>query len=178
MPVDRKYVVEHLTPPPGITMPPYPAARDRVYRWALVALTAGLAAEGIGIVAHSPMAVMIAGAGSMAAGVLAAWTFLVWLAGWRWFVRGLATAGALVFLWVPVLGWAGVLAAAAIMAAKEEHCFHFWPGRVIPWATVVLGISRLFAPMGLVTGLLFLLLAGLWAALLLGRFRLPLFAVD
>jgi hypothetical protein len=118
--------------------------------------------------------------GASLALLVAGWTFLVWLPNWRWLVRALVLAGAVVALFpsLSVLSWAFTLGASAIMAAKETHCFHFWSGRVIPWYALGVGLSLLVGLDRTVEGVLWIGMAGLWAALMTGRLKLPLFVID
>ncbi len=105
---------------------------------------------------------------------------MVWLSNWRWLVRSLVVIGA-VIAFIPhlaILSWAFTIAASAIMAAKETHCFHFWAGKVIPWYSLVLGIGVLIGLPAIIQGLLWLGLAALWAFLMAGRLKLPLFVID
>ncbi|MCY0880874.1 MAG: hypothetical protein OWS74_02675 [Firmicutes bacterium] len=178
-PLTREQIVQHLTPPDGIVMPPYPAARDKVYRTSLTVFNILLyVLAGINIGGFSKMVLLTGQWAAALALTVAAWTFLVWLSSWRWTVRLLALAGFILTPFVPVLGWAGMLSASGIMAAKETHCFHFWSGRVIPWVSLGLGIFILLPVPSAVRGVIWLGLALLWTALLKARARLPLFSVE
>lgn len=175
-----KEITEHLTPPPGITIPPYPARRDRVYRTSLLVFTFFLVVVGVGYEVPLKWVGTVGHVGASVALLVAGWTFLVWLSNWRWLVRSLVIAGAVVafFPSLSVLSWAFTLGASAIMAAKETHCFHFWAGRVIPWYALGVGLSLLVGLDHIIEGVLWLGMAGLWAALMAGRLRLPLFVID
>lgn len=158
-------------------MPPYPAKRDKVYRWSLILLVVGLTGEALGQFMESrPLEFWMQGWLSVAI-VVAGWTFLVWLKEWRWMVRALVVAGLLVWPFWALGGWALSLAATAIMAAKETHCFHFWAGRIIPWYSLALGVGLIIQLPHLMLGLVWLGLAALWLSLVVGRSRLPLFEV-
>ncbi|MDA8194565.1 MAG: hypothetical protein M0Z53_11310 [Thermaerobacter sp.] len=173
-----KKAVQHMKPPPGIVMPPYPARRDRIYRMALLAMAASFAIEAAGRLSGQ--------AGMLEAGQwlsslsvwVAAWSFLVWLREWRWLVRGLAAVGLLAMVWWPLGGWAGVLSASAVMAAKEHHCFHFVAARLIPWASVGVGLLLLAPIPNAAVGAGFGVLSALWVWLAVARQRLPLFSVS
>lgn len=178
--LSSEQLVQHLTPPPGITMPRYPARRDRVYRGALVSFAAFLAVTGIGTELASPVVIVLAHWGAALSAVVAGWTFLVWLSSWRWVVRGLVVIGLGLSMW-PVLSvpsWGFILLASAIMAAKETHCFHFKAGKIIPWYTLGLGCLVLAGLMPSVLGVFWLGLSALWGWLLVGRLKLPLFIID
>lgn len=178
--LSSEQLVQHLTPPPGITMPRYPARRDRVYRGALVSFTVFLSAMGIGTELTSPVVITIAHWGVALSALVAGWTFLVWLSSWRWVVRGLVGVGLVLSAW-PVLSvpsWGLILLGTAIMAAKETHCFHFKAGKIIPWYTLGLGCLMLVGMTPFVLGLLWLGLGALWGWLLVGRLKLPLFIID
>lgn len=173
----RNRVAEHLRPPPGVRIASYPPGRDRVYRVALWVLAASLGAMAGASAAGAGAVAQGATAGAALANLVAAWTFLVWLPSWRWVVRGLAllALGGLV-AGVPLLVWAGVLAASAVMAAKEHHCFHFRGARWIPWVSLAAGIDYVLHA----TPALALLIAGLavlWAVMLWDREKLPLLSV-
>lgn len=170
-------LIKHLTPPPGISMPPYPAIRDRIYRWSLVGFVAGLVLTAIFSATASPVWIERSHALAAVAMGSAGWTFLVWLKSWRYLVRILVLLGLGIWLWNPVLGWAGTLIASAIIAGKEHHCFHFWSGRWIPWMTVVTGVALVFPFPLQWQAIVWALLAWLWVPLLVGRFALPLFDV-
>ncbi len=174
----REQVVEHLSPPPGISMPPYPRARDQMYRMTLAALALGLSGEAVGVLSGRAWLATVAH-GFIAAAVLAAsLTFLVWLSNWRHTVRALAALGLILWLFWPIAGWAASLGAASIMAAKETHCFHFPAGRVIPWYSLALGIALIFGHAHPhVIGVGWAVLALLWWWLALDRRRLPLFEI-
>ncbi|MCY0897736.1 MAG: hypothetical protein OWU33_02160 [Firmicutes bacterium] len=173
----RDELVEHLTPPPGITMPPYPAQRDRFYRYSLLGITLSITWEGLSTLTHEPALIFWA-QGAVSLTILSASaTFLVWLKSWRNLVRALAIAGFLLWPFVPLAGWAASLASAAIMAAKETHCFRFPAGRVIPWYSLLFGVAMIAHVPHVALGIGWLGLAGLWSWLTRGRFRLPLFEV-
>ncbi|CAB1128516.1 conserved membrane protein of unknown function [Candidatus Hydrogenisulfobacillus filiaventi] len=183
---ERAALIQHLTPPPGITMAPYPAWRDVAYRISLVLFLLGLVGMAVVDAARlNTAAVWMQGLVALAA-TGAGWFFLVWLSGWRWLVRSLATLGAAGWLGglaggVPallVVGWAGTLAATSIMAAKEDHCFRLPTGKVVPWASLLLGIGILAGFPLRADAVLWAMIAALWAALLIRRFRLPLFEID
>lgn len=142
--------------------------------------TAFLVMTGVGVELALPLVIVLAHWGAAFSALVAGWTFLVWLASWRWVVRGLVGMGLVLAIW-PVLSvpsWGLVLLASAIMAAKETHCFHFRAGKIIPWYTLGLGCLVLAGTTPLVLGLLWLGLGGLWAWLLVGRLKLPLFIID
>jgi hypothetical protein len=173
----REEVVQHLTPPPGITMPPYPAKRDKIYRLSLVLMGTGLIFEGIsGMARLASIQFWIQGAIS-AVLIVSGWTFLVWLKQWRWTVRTMVVLGFVLWPVWPLGGWALSLAAGAIMAAKETHCFHFWAGRVIPWYTLILGVLLIIHLSEPFMGVAWLGLAALWISLAAGRSKLPLFEI-
>ncbi len=185
--MNQEQLVQHLTPPQGVEMPPYPAERDRVYRWALVAAAAGLAGFGVGLVLGVPPVAWVSLGWLLAATLTASYVFLVWVAQWRTGVLGLSVAAVAAGGWMPGVAAALTLAALSIMAAKEAHCFHYPTGRYLPWASLVTAIVTLLAggvlglrvsALTVPAGLLFLLVAGLWVPLLRGRFKLPLFAVG
>ncbi len=185
--MNQEQLVQHLTPPNGVEMPPYPAERDRVYRWALVAAAAGLAGFGVGLVLGVPPVAWVSLGWLLAATLTASYVFLVWVAQWRTGVLGLSVAAVAASAWMPGVAVALTLAALSIMAAKEAHCFHYPTGRYLPWASMVTAIVTLLAggvlgvgvpALTIPAGLLFLLVAGLWVPLLRGRFKLPLFAVG
>ncbi|SMC07582.1 hypothetical protein SAMN00768000_3457 [Sulfobacillus thermosulfidooxidans DSM 9293] len=175
--MSREELVQHLTPPPGITMPPYPAKRDKIYRLALVMLVLGLLGEAIASLIHSHSLQFWMQGWISASLIVAGWTFLVWLKQWRWVVRSLVILGLVLWPLWPLGGWALSLAGSAIMAAKETHCFHFWAGKVIPWYSVTLGILLILHVTEPYLGLAWLGLAALWLSLVLGRAKLPLFEV-
>lgn len=175
--ISREELIKHLTPPPGIAMPPYPAKRDRVYRTSLVAVAAGMAAAAVAAFLRSGTALFwIQGFVSLGLAV-AGWTFLVWLKKWRWVVRSLVILGLVVWPFWSIGGWALTIAGSAIMAAKETHCFHFWAGRVIPWYSVLFGAGMILSAPWWLMGILWAGLAYLWISLVRGRWTLPLFEV-
>jgi hypothetical protein len=173
----REQVVQHLTPPPGIVMPPYPKERDRLYRTTLVAITLGFFATALFTYLKWPRAVDIAH-GWVALSVFgASLSFLVWISSWRHLVRALAVLGILLWPWWSLGSWAALLASTAIMAAKETHCFHFGAGKILPWYSLALGFA-LIAPVPLkILAVGWLALAGLWGWLAWARHRLPLFEI-
>lgn len=177
MRLTREQVVEHLTPPPGIVMPPYPARRDRLYRLTLAAIALGSAAEGAAVLSHIPGAAFFAQGWITAAILAASLTFLVWLKNWRYLVRGLALLGFVLWPLSSIVSWGFSLAAAAIMAAKETHCFHFPAGRILPWYSLALGVLLLFWSNHIAQGLGWLGLAFLWGWLVWDRSKLPLFEI-
>ncbi len=177
----QETLVQHLTPPPGIRMPRYPAHLDRVYRGAMAGFTGFLGVTAVGTGFSSPMIMDLGHWGAAASLLVAGWTFLVWLSSWRWFVRGLVLTGFLLAGWpaLALVSWGLLLGASAIMAAKETHCFHFKAGKIIPWYTLFLGGLLLFtAPPAIEGGFAWLGLTGLWTWLVLGRLQLPLFVID
>ena len=177
----KNWSVEHLTPPAGTSIPPYPAARDFWYRTALWILAAAMLGVGSAILLRSTPLADISAAVGILANALASWMFLVWMPKWRWMVRGLALLAVVGFgVSLPFFAWGGLLASSAIMAAKEYHCFKFWPARWIPWISLATGLVWL-SGISALAGLLAILFAGLsgfWLALLLQRSKLPLFTVD
>lgn len=174
--ITRQELVEHLTPPPGIQMPPYPRSRDRVYRWALAGVALGFYAEaagdGLGHIFR-----MAAQGWTALALVVAGWTFLVWLRPWRYAVRAMVLAGLAFWPFDATLAWALSVGAAAIMAAKETHCFHFPAGKLIPWYALALGLAIVLGAPRLIQGAGWLGLAILWTWLVYGRWQLPLFEI-
>lgn len=174
----KEQVVRHLTPPPGIVMPPYPKERDRLYRLALYAVALGLFGEAAGVLSASAPLDFAAQGFTAAIAVLASVTFLVWLGSWRWTVRVLAALGLVLWPLWPLGGWAAALAALAIMAAKETHCFHFPAGRLIPWASLLWGILLVVLPPARYEGFGWLAIAALWLWLAWDRSRLPLFEIH
>lgn len=159
-------------------MPPYPHVQDQVYRWSLLSVALGLALETTAwLFLHAPQWRTIGEGWALISLAVAGWTFLVWLRSWRFLVRGLVTSGAVVGFFVPVLGWALGLAGAAIIAAKETHCFHFPAGRIIPWYALALGLTLLVPTPALVEGLGWLGLTALWTWLVAARWHLPLFEI-
>lgn len=170
-------LIQHLKPPPGISMPPYPAARDRFYRWTLAFSAVGLIGEGIATLFAAPRIMDLFQGWISVSFLLAGWTFLVWLTSWRSVVRGLAAAGLVVWPFWSLGGWALTLSSSAIMAAKETHCFHFWAGRIIPWMSLAFGFSMIATSNRWVIGIGWLMLGFLWTNLVLGRWRLPLFEI-
>lgn len=176
--MNERALAQHLTPPPGVKMAPYPPWRDQTYRVSLAGATLGLLVFGGGLAGHVAEATVI-GSGVVAiATLVASWTFLVWVKTFHQLVLGLAIAGLLLLIWLPALGMGALLAALSVMAAKETHCFHFPTGRVIPWVSLVIGLGGLIPGLALETGLGYLLLGLLWIPLLVSRFRMPLLAVN
>jgi len=185
--LNREQLIQHLTPPAGVEMPPYPAQRDRVYRWALVAAAAGQAGFGVGIGLGLAAVAWVSLAWLLAATLVAAYVFLVWIPQWRTAVLGLSVAALVAATWLPGVSMGLLLAALSIMAAKEAHCFHYPTGRYLPWVSLVTAIVLLLQggvltvrvpALAIPAGLLFLGVAALWVPLLRGRFRLPLFQVG
>jgi len=171
-------MVSHLTPPPGTVMAAYPAWRDRVYRGSLWTLSLVFLAVAVAIVWNNPEIAEIAVAVGVLANLWASWTFLVWVPKWRWIVRILAFVS--LFGWatgLPFLLWGGMLAATAIMAAKEYHCFKFWTGRYLPWVSLAAGVAWLIGS-GIPMVVLFMAVSGGWMALLWERSKMPLFEVN
>ena len=159
-------------------MPRYPARMDQIYRMGLAVFVGSLLINAVAV-AGGWHTLAVWGQGIGAFGMLwAGWTFLVWLRSWRWLVRALVVAGLLLWPVFPLGGWAATLMASAIMAAKENHCFHFWSGKYIPWVSLALGIVLALPAPGPVQAGLWIVLAWLWVPLLVGRFRLPLFVVE
>ncbi len=177
MRITREQVIKHLTPPPGIKMPPYPARRDNQYRITLMAITVGVAGESVATLLRSPTAMYWSQAWTALAVVAASWTFLVWLKNWRYLVRVLAVVGLLLWPWWSIGSWAGILAAGAIMAAKETHCFHFPAGRILPWWSLALGIVMVIDPVPIIVAGGWMGLAILWGWLAWSRQQLPLFEI-
>lgn len=172
--MEREALIQHLTPPPGVKLPPYPAWRDKVYRWALATASFGLLVYGVGLLSRPVF--MSAGAAVVAVATLvAAYMFLVWVVQFRWLVLALAILGTGLLGWAAAWGMGFLLAALSVMAAKETHCFHFPTGKVIPWLSLVIALSALFPTVSLATGVGYLVLAVMWALLVQRRFRLPLF---
>ncbi len=161
-------------------MPHYPARLDRVYRSALLLFTVCIGLVAMSTVTSSEALVTLGHWGAAISLMVAGWTFLVWLPSWRWVVRGLVLGGLVTLMWphAPLVSWALTLGASAIMAAKETHCFHFKAGKIIPWYTLGLGLFLLLGMPPVLVGLAWLGLFGLWAWLLTGRLRLPLFVID
>lgn len=172
--MEREALIQHLTPPPGVTLPPYPAWRDKVYRWALAVATLGLLVYGVGLLTRPPLPLLGAAVVALAT-LVAAYMFLVWVVQFRWLVLGLAILGAVLLIWAAAWGMGFLLASLSVMAAKETHCFHFPTGKVIPWLSLVIGLGGLFSAAALATGVGYLVLAVMWAMLVQKRFRLPLF---
>ena len=170
--------IEHLIPPPGTVISPYPAWRDRVYRGALWTLALAFLLLAGAILGHSGVLAEASVAVGAVSDLAAALTFLVWVARWRWLVQGFAFVALLGWVFgVAFFLWGGMLAASAIMAYKEYHCFHFWTGRFLPWVSVASFLAWLFGK-SIPMALLCLALAGGWMALLWERSKLPLFQVD
>lgn len=178
MPMSRDELIQHLTPPPGISMPPYPAVRDRIYRWSLLATA--LSMVGVSVAEWGGLSHLLwITEGCLALSiVVAGWTFLVWLRSWRYAVRILVILGAVLWPWWPLIGLAFTILASAIIAAKETHCFHFPTGRIIPWMSLVLGGVLVIHPNHLLRGLAWSVLTLLWVHLVYGRWHLPLFQID
>ncbi|AUW94443.1 MAG: hypothetical protein OWR62_08085 [Sulfobacillus thermotolerans] len=175
--ISREELIKHLTPPPGIIMPPYPAKRDKVYRMSLGWTALAMVAAAVATLMRAEQA-MFWIQGLVSAGLaVAGWTFLVWLKQWRWIVRSLVVLGLVLWPFWSLGAWALTIAGSAIMAAKETHCFHFWAGRVIPWYSVLFGAGMVFGAPWWLMGLLWLGLAFLWLSLVRGRWTLPLFEV-
>lgn len=175
--MERHELIQHLTPPPGVVMPPYPAWRDRVYRTSLAAATLGLAALGLGRAAGLPA---LAGTGTAllaAATLTAGWSFLVWVAAVRRVVLALGVAGTGLLVFAPPWGVGLLLAALSVMAAKETHCFKFPAGRIIPWVSLVVALLGLVPAERLASGVGLLVVAALWATLVVQRWQLPLFEI-
>jgi uncharacterized integral membrane protein len=160
--------VMEVKPPPGVAAAPYPVWRDGVYRVGL-----GVAALGMTLVlaggadGRPPWVLWVVALGSAGA----AWMLFVWVPAWRYVVLGLTAVGVAL---MPVAAWpwaAGFyLAALSVMAAKEEHCFHFVGGRWFPWAALVavgLAVAGVPSPLqvaawGIATVLLWVLVAERW----------------
>lgn len=176
--MNERALAQHLTPPPGVKMAPYPPWRDQTYRVSLAGATVGLLIFGGGLAEGAPD-VRLIGSGIVAiATLVASWTFLVWVKTFHQLVLGLAIAGILLLMGVPAIGMGALLAALSVMAAKETHCFHFPTGRVIPWVSLVVGLAGLVPGWTLETGLGYLVVGLLWIPLLVSRFRMPLLAVS
>ncbi len=174
----REQVVQHLTPPKGIVMAPYPAWRDRIYRGSLLSIGPSLlfvaTAESL---SKAPL-LQAAHWLSAAAVVLAALFFLVWLASWRYAVWTLAIGGLVAIPLQTTAAWALTLAAGSVIAAKETHCFHFKAGRIIPWWSVATGLTWLFVPHSWMMTGCWAILGGLWMWLAWNRQSLPLFDIP
>lgn len=174
----REQVVEHLSPPPGISMPPYPKQRDQLYRWTLAALAVGISTEAAARLAGGELLAMGAQGWTAAAVTVASFSFLVWLTSWRRLVRILALLGMALWIVWPLGGWACTLGAASIMAAKESHCFHFPAGRIIPWYSLALGLALIgWGVRTAVLGWAWAGLAFLWWWMAWDRRTLPLFEI-
>lgn len=174
----KKEMVQHLTPPPGVKMPPYPKTRDQWYRWSLVFYALGVSLHALGLLMSSqPLAVAGQGIAALAV-VSASVTFLVWIARWHHIVRGLALIGLLLWIVWPVGAWDFTLASAAIMAAKEAHCFHFWPGRILPWWSLALALSLWIPGLRFIHAAFWVVLSLLAWWLAMDRRRLPLFELG
>ena len=175
--MERHELIQHLTPPPGVEMPPYPAWRDRIYRISLAWATVALAALGIGRAAGVPTLAEAAAALLAAATLVAGWSFLVWVAAVRRVVLGLAVAGTVFLGLAPPWGLGLLLASLSVMAAKETHCFRFPAGRIIPWVSLVVALVGLLPHQDVVSGIGLVVVAALWASLVVQRWQLPLFEV-
>ncbi|MBX5466329.1 MAG: hypothetical protein K6U14_02375 [Firmicutes bacterium] len=175
--MDDRERIQHLQPPPGVRMPRYPARWDLVYRWSLVAFVVGLTACAVATAVEAPAVHWWQGWSAVAMAV-AGWTFLVWVPTWRWLVRGLVTIGAVLWWWWPLGGWAATLAASAIVAGKEYHCFRFWSGRYIPWVSLINGLGLVFGIPTHIQAVLWVAVAWLWVPLLVARWQLPLFELS
>jgi uncharacterized integral membrane protein len=158
-------------------MPPYPAWRDRVYRYSLAAATVALGALGAGRAGVGPSLAAWAGVLLAAATLAAGWSFLVWVAAVRRVVLALAVTGTVLLPVAPPWGTGVLLAALSVMAAKETHCFRFPAGRVIPWVSLVVALAGLIPAGAQASGVGLLVVAGLWATLVVQRWRLPLFEI-
>ena len=178
MQLSREQVVEHLKPPPGITMPPYPRQRDKLYRWSLRVIALGLTGEGAATLLSNHTLVYGAQGWTALGVVMASLSFLVWLTSWRYLVRTLAGLGLVIWPLWHLGGWAFSLAATAIMAAKETHCFHFPAGKIIPWYSLFFGMALLSPLPSDVIGAGWLILAVLWWWLAWDRSHLPLFEIN
>lgn len=174
----KEEMVQHLTPPPGVKMPPYPKSRDQWYRWSLVGYALGLSLHALGLWMLSPTLTMAGHGIASLAAVIASITFLVWVARWHHIVRGLALAGLLLWLVWPLGAWGFTLASVAVMAAKEAHCFHFLPGRILPWWSLALALSLWVPGLQLIHAALWTVLAVLACWLAIDRRRLPLFELT
>lgn len=171
-------LIEHLKPPAGITMTPYPASHDLWYRrglWAYAIALVGIAAA-MSLGHHRLTDVLLTLAAL--ANLMAAWMFLVWMPLWRWIVRGLAVLAIVgVGIQDPLWIWVGILAATAVMAQKEYHCFKFGTGPYIPWVSLAAGLASQLR-VDWIAAILLLGLAGCWFSLLWQRAALPLFQID
>lgn len=173
----REQVVEHLTPPPGISMPPYPKERDRLYRVTLMALTLGFLAQALFTYFTGSLGLIVIHGWIAFSMLVASFSFLVWLSSWRNLVRALALFGVLLWPWWTLGSWAAILAGTAIMAAKETHCFHFSAGKILPWYSLALGIALIPPIPHKIMAVGWLVLAGLWGWLSWARQQLPLFEI-
>ncbi len=168
----------HMTPPPGVVMDFYPAWRDRVYRIALWTVSGCFLGVAVAIVYHNNTVAEISALLAVLANLAAGWTFLVWVAKWRWAVRILSFVSLFgLAISLPFFLWGGLLAGTAIMAAKEYHCFKFWTGRYLPWVSLAGGLAWLMGA-GIPMVVLFLAMSGGWMALLWEREKMPLFEVE
>ncbi len=159
-------------------MPPYPKERDQLYRWTLRSIALGLSCEGVALLLHNHALAYAAQGWTALSVVVASLSFLVWLSSWRTMVRALAVIGLVVWPWWQLGGWAGSLAATAIMAAKETHCFHFPAGKIVPWYSLGLGVALLTPLPSPVIAAGWIGLALLWWWMAWDRSRLPLFEVH
>lgn len=174
----REQVIQHLTPPAGIRMAPYPAWRDRIYRGALLSIGITLLMAAAGQSIRDPQYVHAAHWLTAVSVTVAALFFLVWLSRWRYAVWGLAIFGLLATPFQETASWALTLAAGSVMAAKETHCFHFMAGRIIPWWSLATGLAWLMVPQAWVMTIFWAVLGGLWIWLALARFSLPVFDIP
>jgi uncharacterized integral membrane protein len=127
--------VMDLKPPPGVRAAPYPIWRDVAYRMALALGALAMAVILVGGATGRPDGVLWVLAVATAG---AAWMFFVWMPMWRYLVLGLTAIGVVLMVWA-AWPWAVgfYLAALSVMAAKEDHCFHFIGGKYFPWAALV-----------------------------------------
>lgn len=174
--VNDKFV-KHLTPPPGVQSPHYPAFQDKIYRIALITFVLSMAVHMVALAGGwSGLDKVAIGATSLAL-LVAAWTFLVWLPRWRWIVRIGGTLAFALWLRAPGAAWEVILLTSAIIAAKEHHCFQFWSGRYIPWAALAVAIQNVLGGPAALSLTLWIVLVWLWVPLIIQRMRLPLFEV-
>ncbi len=174
----REQIIQHLTPPAGIRMAPYPAWRDRIYRGALLSIGVTMLMVALGQAIRNPEYVAAAHGLTAISVAVAAVFFLVWLARWRYAVWGLAIAGLLATPFQETAAWACTLAAGSVMAAKETHCFHFLAGRIIPGWSVATGLVWLVVPQSWIMAAFWAVLGTLWIWLALARFSLPVFDIP
>jgi hypothetical protein len=163
--------IMELTPPVGVRSGPYPVWRDYVYRAALT--LAAVALLGIAIVPTGPGSRVADGALGLAT-LVAAWTFFVWIPGWRMLVAvlgilGIGLATGQLWLWAEG-AW---LAALSVMAAKEAHCFRYAAGRVFPAIAFLIALLDVIGAPAAVRQAGFAVLFGLFAWLVAERWRLP-----